>query len=682
MNLFRFRKTDPGWISSAITALALAGSGALVIRTWDTSPVHFSVGWLSIATGSDPIQINLGFLFDNVSVFMCLVVLIIAFAVHLFSIDYMKGEYHYRRFFSLLGFFTFSMLGFVLSDNLLMMFIFWELLGFSSYVLIGFFFRKPSAARAARKTFMINRIADIGFLIALMILWSHFGTFDLDIIKQNVSNVITDPSLMTRGTSWLFFAGMGLFVAAIGKSAQFPLLVWLPDAMEGPIPVSALIHAATMVTAGVFMLTRTFALLTIPVLNIITITGTITAFMGAIAALSQYDLKKVLAYSTISQLGFMITGIGVGAKEPALFHLFTHAFFKAGLFLSAGMIIKTLNELVAGHYEGDIHIDPQDMRIMGGLRSRLPLVFLAFTMFSAALAGIPFFSGFLSKDTILNGTLAWARFQAIHGNLLGYLVPAMGFLTSFLTVLYIGRAVALTFFGEFRLPKLIPGWKGFPEKLKQRPAVASYPVLLLSVLSLAIIFSVNPFSPGYSWVLSHIKPGVQQAYSTASLNLSETLSLLAEKGHSLIAILSMGVAFGGVISVYYLFMARQKFTTRLKEQDTSMNFFQGLSYHNWYLDEFYRFVFIRPFNEIANAASWTDKKIIDRSIDMAGIVMVVAGHVIGWLDRILVDGLVKTAAWLVRQAGKAARSLQSGKIQHYYIWAITFLLLVIILWSL
>ncbi len=669
-------------VASVLLGLALFASFILFFNVWNRQAFHFTFDWLNIKTVSGNITIRLGLLFDNVTVFMCLVVLIISLAVHIFSIDYMKGEFHYRRFFALLGFFTFSMLGFILADNLLMLFIFWELIGFSSYVLIGFWFRKPSAARAARKTFIVNRIADIGFMIALMILWSRFGTFDLIAIKKDVAGVIAHPMVVTHGLTWLFFAGFGLFIAAAGKSAQFPLLVWLPEAMEGPIPVSALIHAATMVTAGVFLLVRTYAVLTLPVLTIIAVTGTISAFMGAVAALSQYDLKKVLAYSTISQLGFMIMGVGVGAKEAALFHLFTHAFFKAGLFLAAGLIIKSLSILKYRASAYNIDFDVQDMRLMGGLKNKLPVVFITFSVFSAALAGIPFFSGFLSKDTILNGSVAWAQFIAGKGITLAYLVPFFGFLTSLLTVLYIGRAVALTFFGEFRLQKLYSQVPSISEGLKPRPTIAKIPVIMLAILSLAIIFSINPFSPGYSWVMAHIKPGIPVFNSTPSLDFSFTLTTISGHYNILTSFLSVIVSVAGIFAGIYLYMVRKNSLPRVNRITVSPDFFQALSYNNWYLDRFYRFVLVRPFNSIAVASSWVDRKIFDKIIDNLGILSVLIAHITGWLDRILIDGLVKLTAWIIRFAGKMARAVQSGKIQAYYIWAITILILIVLWWSL
>ncbi|HLF34438.1 MAG TPA: proton-conducting transporter membrane subunit, partial [Cyclobacteriaceae bacterium] len=338
MNLSGWKNgINPGWIASGLVGCASLAAWLLFFITWNSTANHPFSEWIRLEAAGNAIVFNVGFLIDNVSTLMAGIVLTVSFLIHIFSIDYMRGEANYNRYFSFLGFFTFSMLGIVLADNLLMVFIFWELVGFSSYLLIGFWFHKPTAAYAARKAFMVNRIGDLGFLVALMTLWSLFGTLDIQELKEGFTVMAASGEGNYRNHEiWLFIAGAGIFSGAVGKSAQFPLLVWLPDAMEGPTPVSALIHAATMVAAGVYLLARTFALLTMPVLDIILITGSLTAFMGAVAALTQNDIKKVLAYSTISQLGFMVMGIGAGARDAALFHLFTHAFFKAGLFLSAG----------------------------------------------------------------------------------------------------------------------------------------------------------------------------------------------------------------------------------------------------------------------------------------------------------------------------------------------------------
>jgi NADH-quinone oxidoreductase subunit L len=592
----------------------------------------------------------------------------------------MKGEVNYNRYFSFLGFFTFSMLGIVLADNLLMVFIFWELVGFSSFLLIGFWFHKPAAAYAARKAFIVNRIGDLGFLVALMTLWSMFGTLDIQEIKVGFAELAAfGEGNFQNHEIWLFVAGAGIFSGAVGKSAQFPLLVWLPDAMEGPTPVSALIHAATMVAAGVYLLARTFALLTMPILDIILITGTLTAFMGAVAALTQNDIKKVLAYSTISQLGFMVMGIGAGARDAALFHLFTHAFFKAGLFLSAGMIIKSFHELEHQVQSAGIRFDAQDMRNMGGLRSRMPVVFISFLLCAAALAGLPLFSGFLSKDAILTGAMAWADSHGGSGFHIGWLIPIAGFLTALLTAFYISRTAILTFFGEFRLLQKFPGQSEIISHLHQRPRVAGIPVLILAVLSGGIFFSVNPLYSGSSWLLEGIRSGTGNIIATSSLEFGEIISHSSEKFHLVTAILSALISIAG-IGAGFLIVGRKKFLDRYHSYSLPENIVTGLSYKNWHLDLVYERIFVKPFTRIAFANARFDRIFIDKLVDLAGITGVILGQIIGWFDKTFIDGLVNGLASLAGRAGNIARSIQSGKIQSYYVWTMTALILIILWW--
>jgi NADH-quinone oxidoreductase subunit L len=347
--------------------------------------------------------------------------------VHLYSSGYMAADSALKRYFAMLGFFTFAMLGLVLADNLLLIFVFWELVGFSSYLLIGHWTEQPGVATAATKAFVINRIGDIGFLAGLFIIWSNTGTFS-----------IAELSGGTEIFSWQSSATLCLLWGAIGKSAQFPLFTWLPDAMAGPTPVSALIHAATMVAAGVFLLARTYFLFTPEVLLIVTAVGTVTALAGGLAALGQYDIKKILAYSTISQLGLMVIAIGVGSTNAFMLHLFTHAFFKAGLFLAAGSVIHTLEQ--ARHSTNDT-INIQDIRHLGGLKKFLPITFIVFVICGASLAGIPLFSGFLSKEAIISQTLNWAGEDFSWR----WIIPGAIFLSSLLTALYVFRLIWYVF---------------------------------------------------------------------------------------------------------------------------------------------------------------------------------------------------------------------------------------------
>ncbi|MFW5762562.1 MAG: NADH-quinone oxidoreductase subunit L, partial [Cyclobacteriaceae bacterium] len=470
LNLNNTKKYHGEWIASLILFISFITSIYLFIQVWGAEAHHFRFTWFKLAIGSAEYIFTAGLLINDLSVLMLVVVTLVSFLVHVYSIAYMQHDPHFIRYFAYLGLFTFSMLGIVVSDNLLTIFMFWELVGLSSYLLIGFWFTKKSASNAAKKAFIVNRIGDLGFLIGLMILWSQFKTLDLVALQ----NLMADSKIMngqwlstyTLGNIfgqnlmpefWITVAGFGLFCGAVGKSAQFPLQVWLPDAMEGPTPVSALIHAATMVAAGVFLLARVFPLLDFQVLNLIAFVGAATAFMGAFAAFAQNDIKKVLAFSTISQLGYMVMGIGVGAYEAATFHLLTHAFFKAGLFLAAGAVITAMHGAEFSFKKNDnpVHLDVQDMRLMGGLRRQLPFTFIVFLIAAAALAGIPFFSGFLSKDAILTSSIGYARVLADEGNSIFYLVPVLGFITVMMTAMYMTRQIILVFFGKNRLPGIV-----------------------------------------------------------------------------------------------------------------------------------------------------------------------------------------------------------------------------------
>ncbi len=425
-------KQISAWVAVGGTGLSFLLAVTVLLNTWPDDVYSWSVNWFTVGNYTFTIQL----LIDKLSAAMLVVVSFISLLVQIYSTEYMKGDKQYSRYFAYLGLFTFSMFCIVLSGNLLLLYIGWELVGLSSYLLIGFWRERTDAALASRNAFVINRIGDTGFLLGIIILFTQFNTLDL--------STLTSGSISVDSSFWMTVAGIGLFCGCIAKSAQFPLQIWLPGAMAGPTPVSALIHAATMVAAGVFLLARVFPLLNSDVLTIIAITGAITAFMGAVAALFQTDIKRLLAFSTISQLGYMVMGMGVGAYGPALFHLFTHAFFKACLFLSAGAVIHALHTV---EHELHLHFDTQDMRLMGGLRRKMPFTFICYLVAGLSLAGLPFFSGFLSKDAILTGALSWAESK---NHFLWYIIPDIGFISALLTAMYVGRQLLLIFDGEFR----------------------------------------------------------------------------------------------------------------------------------------------------------------------------------------------------------------------------------------
>jgi NADH-quinone oxidoreductase subunit L len=445
----------------AVTAVALFFSGAaFAMALW--AAMRFSslslpyqevfAHW--IRSGS--FSVDFAFYLDQLSLVMLLVVTGVGFLIHIYSVGYMWDDTSYYRFFAYLNLFMFFMLTLVLAGNYLQMFIGWEGVGLASYLLIGFWFTKDSAASAGKKAFIVNRIGDFGFMIALFLFIKHFGSLNFDRVFQSVAPM----SAETTGAGLLTTIGILLMVGACGKSAQIPLYIWLPDAMEGPTPVSALIHAATMVTAGVYMVSRSHMIFErAPMaLTVVAIIGTLTAFFAATIGIAQTDIKKVLAYSTVSQLGYMFMACGVGAFSAGIFHLMTHAFFKGLLFLAAGSVIHA----VGGE---------QDMRKMGGLRTKIPWTFWTMTAGTLAIAGIPGLAGFFSKDEIL-----WRAYQASWAYWL------VGLVTAFITSFYMFRLWFLTFFGEYRGEAEAAGGHGHGG-IHESPKVMIVPLVILAVLS-------------------------------------------------------------------------------------------------------------------------------------------------------------------------------------------------------
>jgi NADH-quinone oxidoreductase subunit L len=556
-----------------------------------------------------------GMLVNNLSATMMLVVTFISFLVHLYSIGYMAGDASLRKYFAMLGLFTFSMLGIVLADNLLLLFVGWELVGFSSYMLIGHWKEKPEAARAAKKAFVLNRIGDAGFLIGLMIVWTHLGSFN-----------INELSLLQPAAEWQTAAALCFFCGVIGKSAQFPLLTWLPDAMEGPTPVSALIHAATMVAAGVYLMIRVFPLFTPPALDVVAVIGIVTALIGALAAFGQYDLKKILAYSTISQLGLMVTAIGAGAPDAAFIHLFTHAFFKACLFLAAGSILHSLHQ---AQYQARIHFDVQDIRNLGGLRKKLPIVFMVFLVSGSSLAGLPFFSGFLSKDAILTGLTSWAG-AAVSWR---WFIVGGTFIVTFLTMVYTFRMIWTIFMGEEK--------RTVGLSLYEPPVVMQVPLFILAIASLWIMVSWNPF--------------IHTRWINPVLEHSWTITL---------------ISMGWVLAAFLVAYAYRYRTIHFKILEKG-----------FYLDHVYHWMIKNVGLTTTRLTLQLDKKWIDGFIHTTAYTQVLIAHITSWIDRVWVDGTVNGFASFVRGVGTVTRSFQDGKIQLYIFWSI-FTIIIFLIWTL
>jgi NADH-quinone oxidoreductase subunit L len=605
------------------------------------------------------INIELGIMVDNLTVIMILTVMIISMLVHIYSIAYMKGDRLYNTYFAYLGIFTFSMAGIVFTHNFLMMYIFWELVGLSSYLLIGFWYERKSASDAAKKAFIVNRIGDIGMFLGILILYTTYHTFSFD----KIFIAISEGHLPFNSEFGLTVSGILLFCGAIGKSAQFPLHVWLPDAMEGPTPVSALIHAATMVAAGVFFITRIFAMLSGDALIVIATIGAISAFIPATIALTQNDIKRVLAYSTVSQLGYMIMALGIGAYTFAFFHLITHAFFKACLFLGSGSVIHAM------HHE-------QDIRNMGGLKKKLPLTYWTFVISSLALSGIPLTSGFLSKDGILVGAFT---FGSLTGN---WFFAVVGFFVAMLTAFYMFRLIILTFHGETRNKEKF-------EHAHESPKVMVVPLVVLTALSIFIWYTPNPFNPEQGKFLSEwVKPpeisvpsdmryGFMRSETTApesevnvekeEIIYSHVYTEAAHQAHIPAMLLSLVMALSG-ISLAFLFYQYKKFDIGKIAEKYKLLY--NISFNKWYFDEFYNKYLVGGVLLLTRILAWIDNNIIDGLVNLSAYFTRGFSKASGRFDNVVIDGLVNFSAYLSGFIGLIFRKTQTGRVQTYIVLVI------------
>jgi len=616
--------------------------------------LNFAFTWIDF--GNVPnigsLTIDLGIKIDNITVIMLFVVNLISMLVHLFSIAYMKGDKRYTRYFAYLGIFTFSMLGIVLTDNLLMMYIFWELVGLSSYLLIGFWYEKKSAADASKKAFLTNRIGDIGMFIGILILFTNYKSFSFDFIYNQIANGV----LPYGSEAWLTAAGILIFMGAVGKSAQFPLHVWLPDAMEGPTPVSALIHAATMVAAGVYLVARIFVMLTADAMLVIAVVGAVTSLIAATIALTQNDIKKVLAYSTVSQLGYMIMALGVGAYTFAFFHLVTHAFFKACLFLGSGSVIYGM------HHE-------QDIREMGGLKDKMPITYYTFLIATLAISGVPLTSGFLSKDGLLAGTLAF-------GELTGHwLIPIMAFLVAFMTAFYMFRLVILTFHGK-------PRNKEKYDHAHESPLVMVAPLIVLSVLSFFIWYTPNPISPDAGWFASEWVVTPQTVVPESSrfdfmiqsvepTNIEHSKIVHSEKyvdamhwAHFPAMALSIILGGLGILLAFVMYQWKKISADNLASKFKS--FYKG-SLNKWFIDEFYDSTFIKGTLKLGDILYWFDSKIVDGIVNGTATITRTFSKFSGLFDTYVVDGFVNATAFISGFIGLNFKRIQTGKVQTYIV---------------
>jgi NADH-quinone oxidoreductase subunit L len=594
-------------------AFAWALSVAVRFSSVDLPYQEFVAHWIRSGNFSADFALYL----DQLSLVMLLVVTGVGFLIHIYSVGYMWDDPSYYRFFSYLNLFMFFMLTLVLANNYLVMFIGWEGVGLASYLLIGFWFTKDSAASAGKKAFIVNRIGDFGFLIGLFLIIQHFGSLNFTQVFAQVG-----PIAPETGGAGLFTAiGILLMVGACGKSAQIPLYVWLPDAMEGPTPVSALIHAATMVTAGVYMVSRSHMIFErAPMaLTVVAVIGTLTALFAATIGITQTDIKKVLAYSTVSQLGYMFMACGVGAFSAGIFHLMTHAFFKGLLFLAAGSVIHA----VGGE---------QDMRKMGGLRSYIPWTFMTMGIATLAIAGIPPLAGFWSKDEIL-----WQAYSSSHGSWVFWLI---GVITAFLTSFYMFRLLFMTFFGDYHGAQVDEHGHGSHAhghddhghgEPHESPMVMLVPLMILALLS--VIGGLVGIGNRFEHFLAPV---------FGSGAVTEAAGEAASRGTELLLMgISVAVAFLGLFLAYVLYISQPQLPRKIAD---SLNGFYTAVLNKYYVDELYAKLFVKPLVDGSTSILWqgVDRKVIDNTVDNAA------------------DG--------ARQVSDEVRHMQSGNLRSYAGW--------------
>lgn len=593
--------------------------------------------WIDVGS----FTVDIAYSIDQLSLIMTLVVTGVGSLIHLYSIGYMANDPGYWKFFAYLNLFIFAMLNLVLADNLLLLFFGWEGVGLCSYLLIGFWYTDMLKSDAAKKAFLYNRVGDFAFLIAIFMIFDTVGSLNFAEVLANL-DAFSD--------NILFWAAFLMFIGATGKSAQIPLFVWLPDAMAGPTSVSALIHAATMVTSGIYLITRMSPMyvMTPEVMMIVAVIGGLTAIVAATIALTQNDIKGVLAYSTVSQLGFMFLALGAGAFTAALFHVVTHAFFKACLFLGSGSVIHTMEHVEHElHEDGkDVHFDPQDIRNMGGLKKYMPSTYMTFLIATIAISGVPILSGFFSKDEILMHT-----FNMGFGEFAGmmyFILWGVAVITAFLTAFYMFRLTLSTFHGSFKLGETVKGAEGSEKYLHESPSTMTIPLWTLAILSIVggFIGLPNFISKSFggeghiNWLHEWLLPIASDIPLDISAATEWTLMIL-----------SILVALGGVYVAYRMYGSNQQ-----KESDANVSARFGGLYKVWQdkynLDEVYEGVIVRP------TVRFSDK-------------------VLAVFDMKIVDGIVNAVAGIVRLTGSLLRYIQTGIASSYAFYLILGVILVL-----
>lgn len=581
-------------ISPGVILVSFCLSLLLFFLTQNQRPVQTVTLFHWIAAGS--LQVSFSFLVDPLSILMLLVVTGVGFIIHVYSIGYMKRDPGFNRFFAYMNLFIFFMLILILGANYPIMFIGWEGVGLCSYLLIGFWFRNREYGNAAKKAFIMNRIGDMGFLLAIFLIFITFGSTDYLV-------VFTRAGTIPAGNVTLMAITLLLFAGAVGKSAQIPLHTWLPDAMAGPTPVSALIHAATMVTAGVYMIARSSGLYALSPVSMAVVAGTglATALLTASIAMTQNDIKKILAYSTISQIGFMILSLGVGSFASAMFHLTTHAFFKALLFLAAGSLIHALN-------------GEQDIRNMGGLRGRLTWTYWTFLAGTLAISGIPPFSGFFSKDEILSHV--WTAHPWL------WILAATG---SLMTAYYMFRLFYVTFHGVYR------GTIQSGHPVHESPPVMMIPMLILAFLSITGgILNLPGLFGGGQWLERYLAPAFFHAKA-----YSETTHIVLRSTEWLL----MSVTIAGILLLVFLswFLYGKPWIGKSAivpdQDDASRGFLARLFFHKFYIDELYEKIIVQPVLQLSRVLHrYAEIRLIDRLVNLTGIAVVRAGTLLRYIQ--------------------------------------------------
>ncbi len=671
---------------------------SIFVHFWKVGDPSYKVEaaftWLDLGK----FHLDAGILVDGMTSVMLMVVSTISFLVHLYSTGYMHGDRRYERFFAFLGFFTFAMMGIVLANNVFFLYVFWELVGLASYLLIGFFFHKHSAANANKKAFLTNRVGDWGFWLGILAFFTATGTLNYFELFANVHAGTITGSLLT-------FAGLGLFMGCLGKSAQMPLHIWLPDAMEGPTPVSALIHAATMVAAGVYMVARLFPLFDPTAMLVILYVGAITAFIAATIALVKTDFKRVLAFSTLSQLGYMVMSLGAGDSVNAMFHLTTHAMFKGLLFLTAGSVIHAVHS--------------QEITDMGGLRKKMPITFITYMVGTLALAGVPGLSGFYSKDGILGSAHAFGLIEGHH-------IPfALGMLAALLTPFYMFRLTFLSFFGK-------PADQERYDHAHESPLAMTIPLMVLAVLSIFVSgfntsdkcwfnkfmqpYDLDAITAGFHMQsaghpthelqvaesretahgeTAHHEPvghdaghGEEQAAAAHGETAhgeaahgdhdAEHHAHIHHTAHVRAMIMSIIMVILGIGGAYWVYFLKKVDTAAIQQRlKGAYTVLQG----QYFFDEFYAATVYRFTLWWAAVCAAFDRIVIDGIVNGTGYLTRSVSWVSGAIDRYFVDGAVNGVAALLQGAGEGFRRIQTGRIQTYLAYAGGSILVLVLIYN-